>query len=56
VVDQLVGGLRSGFYYVGARNLKQLWQEASLIEITQASLGESHPHDILVTDPGENYT
>lgn len=56
VVDQLVGGLRSGFYYVGARNLKELWLEASLIEITQASLGESHPHDILVSDPGENYT
>ena len=55
VVEQIVGGVRSGFYYVGARNIAQLWQKARFIKITQASLGESHPHDILVSDPGKNY-
>lgn len=55
VTDQIVGGLRSGFYYVGATSIEQLWQKCEFMQITQASLTESHPHDILVTDPGKNY-
>lgn len=55
VVDQLEGGIRSGFFYVGARNIDELWQKAKFTQITQASLSENHPHDILVTDPGQNY-
>lgn len=55
VVDQLEGGIRSGFFYVGARNINELWKKAKFTQITQASLNENHPHDILVTDPGQNY-
>jgi IMP dehydrogenase len=55
LVDQALGGMRSGFYYVGAKNIHELWQKATFIQITQASLTESHPHDVLITDAGENY-
>jgi IMP dehydrogenase len=55
IVDQALGGIRSGLYYVGAKNLSQLSEKAKFIQITQASLTESHPHDVLITNPGENY-
>lgn len=55
IIDQTVGGIKSGMYYVGAKTLAELVQKAKFIQITQASLTESHPHDILVTNPGENY-
>ncbi len=55
IVDQAVGGIKSGFYYVGAKNLQELWDKAQFIQITQASLTESHPHDVLITNAGENY-
>lgn len=55
IVAQVVGGIRSGMYYVGARTIPELWQKTKFIQITQASLIESHPHDILITNPGENY-
>lgn len=55
LVDQAIGGIKSGMYYVGAKNIKELQQKAKFIQITQASLTESHPHDILITNPGENY-
>jgi IMP dehydrogenase len=56
VVDQAVGGMRSGLYYVGAKNVNDLWEKGKFIKITQASLQESHPHDILITNAGENYS
>ncbi|MDZ4209586.1 MAG: IMP dehydrogenase, partial [Candidatus Curtissbacteria bacterium] len=56
LVDQAVGGIKSGLYYVGSKNIKDLWEKAKFIQITQASLTESHPHSILVTNPGENYS
>ena len=56
VVDQALGGIRSGLYYVGAKDIEELWKIGKFIQITQASLTESHPHDILVTNPGENYS
>lgn len=55
LLDQAVGGIKSGMYYVGAKNIQELWK-ARFIKITQASLTESHPHSILVTNPGENYS
>lgn len=55
LVDQALGGIRSGMYYVGAKTIGELWQKAKFIQITQASLTESHPHDIFVKNPGENY-
>lgn len=53
--DQAVGGMKSGMYYVGVKTVDQLHKESKFIQITHASLTESHPHDILVTNPGENY-
>ena len=55
IVDQAVGGIKSGMYYIGAKNLKELTEKSTFIKITQASLTESHPHDILITNPGESY-
>lgn len=55
LVEQSIGGIKSGMYYVGAKTIHELWEKASFIQITQASLTESHPHDILITNPGENY-
>lgn len=55
LVDQAVGGIKSGMYYVGAKNISELQEKAQFIQITQASLTESHPHDVLITNPGENY-
>ncbi|MDP2649751.1 MAG: IMP dehydrogenase [bacterium] len=55
VVGQAVGGIKSGMYYAGAKNVEELWEKGKFIQITQASLAESHPHDILITNPGENY-
>ena len=43
---QLLGGVRSGFSYCGAKNIKELWQKAEFIQITQSSLIESKPHDV----------
>ena len=56
LVDQAIGGIRSGFYYVGAKTIEELQEKAQCIQITHASLTESHPHSILVTNPGENYS
>lgn len=54
LVFQMVGGLRSGMGYVGARNIKEL-QQAKFMQITSASLRESHPHDIQITKEAPNY-
>ena len=56
VVDQAVGGIRSGMYYVGTKTIAQLQEEGIFTQITHASLTESHPHDIFITNPGENYS
>jgi IMP dehydrogenase len=56
LVDQAIGGIKSGMYYVGAKNILELWRKAKIIQITQASLTESHPHDIFVTNSGKNYS
>lgn len=54
LLDQMIGGVQSGMYYVGAQTIEELWQ-AKFMQITQASLSESHPHDLFVTNPGESY-
>lgn len=53
LMHQFVGGLRAGMYYVGAKNLVGLRKKARLIQITPPSLGESHPHSIVITNSGE---
>ncbi len=54
-VAQMIGGVKSGFYYVGAKTIAELWDTAQFVQITQASLTESHPHDLFVTNGGGNY-
>lgn len=55
-VAQMLGGVKSGFYYVGAKTIPELWDTAQFVQITQASLTESHPHDLFVTNGGGNYS
>ena len=55
VIYQLLGGLRSGMGYVGAYNLKEL-QDAQFIQISNAGLRESHPHDVTITKEAPNYS
>jgi IMP dehydrogenase len=54
--EQVAGSLRSSFYDIGARNLGEFHAKARFIRITPASMSESHPHDIIVTDAGKNYS
>lgn len=56
VVYQLVGGLKSGMGYVGAKNIEDLQEKARFIKITSASLIENHPHDIHITKEAPNYS
>ena len=55
VLYQLIGGLRSGMGYVGARNIEELKEKGEFVVITQAGVNESHPHDILITNEAPNY-
>lgn len=55
-IFQLIGGLRAGMGYVGAKNLIELVEKAQFIQITAASLKESHPHDVMITKEAPNYS
>ncbi len=54
-VFQLVGGLRSGMGYLGARTIPELKQKARFIRITSSGLRESHVHDVIITQEAPNY-
>lgn len=54
-IHQLIGGLRSGMGYVGSQTIELLQEKAEFIKITQASLKESHPHDVMITKEAPNY-
>jgi IMP dehydrogenase len=56
VVFQMVGGLRSAMGYCGTHDVPTLQSDARFVTITQASLIESHPHDITVTKDAPNYS
>jgi IMP dehydrogenase len=55
LTDQLVGGLKSGMGYVGARTLKELAEKSKFVRITAAGLRESHVHDVVITKEAPNY-
>lgn len=55
-VFQLIGGLRSGMGYCGARTIEELHDKAEFVKISAASLKESHPHDIQITKEAPNYS
>ncbi len=54
-VYQLVGGIKSGFGYIGARNISELIRKAVPIKITNAGVVEGHPHDVFITKEAPNY-
>lgn len=53
---QLVGGLRAGMGYCGTKTLEELRTRSRFIQISAASVQESHPHDILITQEAPNYS
>ena len=55
-VYQLVGGLKAGMGYCGTRTIKELRTEAQFIQVSAASVKESHPHDIAITQEAPNYS
>jgi len=55
VVHQLVGGLRAGMGYVGAKSLKDLRERARFVRISPAAIRESHPHSVAITRESPNY-
>jgi IMP dehydrogenase len=55
-VYQLVGGLRAGMGYCGARNIEELRTNTRFVRISSASVAESHPHDIQITKEAPNYS
>ncbi|MBI3669833.1 MAG: IMP dehydrogenase [Acidobacteria bacterium] len=55
LVEQLVGGLRSGMGYCGVCSLKELQERARFVRITSAGLRESHVHDVIITREAPNY-
>lgn len=55
-VFQLLGGLRSGMGYCGAKDVPTLKETGKFVKISSASLKESHPHDIQITKEAPNYS
>lgn len=55
-VYQLVGGLRAGMGYCGTPTIESLRKEARFIQVSPASVRESHPHDIAITQEAPNYS
>ncbi len=55
IIGQLVGGLRAGMGYTGARTVPELHKKAKFIQITGQGLRESHVHDVFITEEAPNY-
>jgi IMP dehydrogenase len=55
IVQQLVGGLRAGMGYLGARTLAELREKAHFVRVSAAGLKESHVHDVYITKEAPNY-
>jgi len=55
IIQMLVGGLKAGMGYAGCRTIEELKTKATFIKITQASLKESHVHDVVITQEAPNY-
>jgi IMP dehydrogenase len=54
-LNQLIGGIKAGMGYLGARNLDELREKARFMRITQAGLRESHVHGVVITKEAPNY-
>jgi IMP dehydrogenase len=56
VIFQMLGGLRAGMGYAGARNINILKKESRFVRITNSGIIESHPHDVSITRESPNYS
>jgi IMP dehydrogenase len=54
-IQQLIGGMKAGMGYLGARHIQELQQKARFIRITSSGLRESHVHDVIITKEAPNY-
>lgn len=54
-VQQLIGGLKSGMGYLGAKNIEELKEKVKFVRITSSGLRESHVHDVIITKEAPNY-
>jgi IMP dehydrogenase len=55
-VYQMVGGLRSAMGYVGCKTISDLQRDARMVKVSNATVIENHPHDIMITKEAANYT
>lgn len=55
IIHQLMGGLKAGMGYLGARNIEDLQAKAKFVQITSQGLRESHVHDVSITKEAPNY-
>ena len=55
-IYQLLGGIRSGMGYLGAKTLEDLYENATFVVQTSSGLRESHPHDVVITKEAPNYS
>ncbi|MFN8391541.1 MAG: IMP dehydrogenase [Bdellovibrionota bacterium] len=55
-IYQLLGGIRAGMGYCGVKNLAELRSKAKFVRVTSAGLGESHVHDVYITEEAPNYS
>jgi len=56
VIYQLVGGLKAGMGYCGAKNIEYLHKNAKFVRITSSGVVENHPHDVTITREAPNYS
>ncbi len=56
VIYQLIGGLKAGMGYCGAKNIEELHEKAQFVRITANGVVENHPHDITITREAPNYS
>ncbi|KRN31662.1 IMP dehydrogenase [Weissella halotolerans] len=56
VIFQIVGGLRAGMGYTGSKTVEDLLKNGRFVQITNAGLLESHPHDVQIAKAAPNYT
>jgi IMP dehydrogenase len=54
-IFQLMGGLKAGMGYVGAKNIAELHEKAKFVRVSSAGLRESHVHDVIITNEAPNY-
>lgn len=54
-IYQFIGGLRAAMGYCGVKNIEELKTKTKFVKITSASLRESHPHDVIITEEAPNY-